>query len=139
MSRAQRDLSGAIVKPFVVGNGESTTEGYGVIPDSTANRTIKTAGADADNFLGVALDSVTGDGLLRSSIQMAGIAAVKVAAGGATMGSKAVLAAGGVFQDAPAHDSSGGTNNSIVGQFTESGVQNDLVGMLILHGNRGSA
>lgn len=118
--------------------GTSVTEGEAVV--LTTDTSIDDAGGASDLAVGIALATSSTAGAM-VDVAMFGWAVqpVLVGTGGATRGTKAILAADG-FTDAPTHDSSGGTDDAIYGVFLQSASATNWAGLLLTGAsNRGSA
>jgi hypothetical protein len=135
MATAKRSTDAALILPYIVAATKTATEGCAVVHDG-ADGKVDTASAGSDLVIGIALHAATAGQPV--SIQCSGLCAVKVGAGGATRGKKAVVLNDGKFEDAPAHDSDGTGNQAVYGVFHQSGVNGDLVGMVFYPSNRGS-
>jgi len=137
MSTALRYLDNATIITLLVENAQTVTKNR--IVQLSANG-IRLATAGSDTAIGVARDTVTGDGALLCDVTLFGpVEAMIVGTGGVTAGVKVVNVSDGVT-DAPAHDADGTTNDVIMGVALETGIATQLVGvMLALGGNRGSA
>lgn len=109
-------------------NGSSFVEGVGVKWDGSGNADVCAAG---DDPMGIALDTVTGDGVATIRVMLLESAGqiVKVKASGTcTQGSYAACGTGG-FQDQAI---ASGTNvRHLAGKFVEDGVAGDYVGLQV--------
>lgn len=125
MSTAMRRIPQDGILSSVVVTAGAATAGYGAVLDTT-DLECNNAGANAGTVIGVHLD--TAAAAAKARIQISGVAAVKVAAGGATRGTLAAVAAAG-FQDIPAPNTAGATTTYCYGRFVQTGVSGDVVGL----------
>ena len=122
-ARAKIKMDKVTIDTFVVKNASVIVEGVGVILDA-GEADVATANS---KVIGIALESVTGDG--KKTVQVAlldgGVVKVKCS-GTATAGEYGVAGTDG-FQN---QTLGGGTTvRYIAGQFLENGVDGDFVGM----------
>lgn len=128
-TRALINLDHADIKTFIVKSGTTTLYGKAVKHDASDD-SVDNAGANEDLAIGIALDSVVGDGVKKVQVALlsgAGVLPCLVGTGGATRGKFAVLAADGATDAA----ASGVTNaRPCIGKFLQSGVAGDIVGLM---------
>jgi hypothetical protein len=124
VARATETLSEATIRTFTVKSGSAVVAGVGVFFTAT-EKEVDVATANS-KVCGVALQSVTGDGILTVQVAMSGGIVKAKASGTATRGEYAIAGTDG-FEN---QTIGGGTTvKYLMGQFVDSGVDNDFVGL----------
>lgn len=139
-TRAIKKINFGTIGTYTVVTGETVRGGMPVILH-TADTTIDEAIATDDTAIGIALGFGTTytAGQEVQVLHYGPIVPVLVGTGGATRGTKAVVAgAADGLTDAAAHNSDGTGNVNVLGVFMQTGSAADEVGMMMVLGNRGS-